>query len=150
MANAAGAALCTSAKVELLQAIHNFGTTVTRASTAADTLKAALYLTTGNLGAATTSYSATSEVSGNNYAAGGVIVGNSTPPQISNGTAWWTPSAIVFSQVTLPTPFDTVLLYNASQGNRAILAFNFGSTTVNGGLTLNFPSTPDRALIILA
>jgi 2-oxoglutarate dehydrogenase complex dehydrogenase (E1) component-like enzyme len=118
------------------------GTTVTRAGTGADTLKAALYLTTGAIGAATTAYSATSEVSGTNYSAGGVTVTNATAPTTSGTTAYWTPSAaIVYSSVTLSTAFDTVLIYNSSQSNRAILSFNFGSTTVTAGtLTLNMPT----------
>lgn len=88
-------AFCTSFKAELLQAFHNFGTTVIRASTSADTVKAALYLTTGSLGAGTTAYSSTSEVSGTNYPAGGVTVTNATAPTTSGTTAFWTPSAAV-------------------------------------------------------
>ena len=57
MANSS--AVCTSFKVDMLQAKHNFGTTVTRAGTGADTFKMALYLTTASLGAATTAYSST-------------------------------------------------------------------------------------------
>lgn len=143
-------AICTSFKSEILQAFHNFGTTVTRAGTGADTLKAALYLTTGSIGAATTAYSATSEVSGTNYAAGGVTVTNGTAPTSSGTTAFWTPSAaIVYSSVTLATAFDTVLVYNSSQSNRAILSFNFGSTTITAGtLTLNMPTNAAGTALI--
>lgn len=143
-------AICTSFKSEILQALHNLGTTVTRGSTTADTLKAALYLTTGSIGAGTTAYSATSEVSGTNYAAGGVTVTNATAPTTSGTTAYWTPSAaIVYSSVTLSTAFDTVLIYNSTQSNRAILAFNFGSTTVTAGtLTLNMPSNAAGTALI--
>lgn len=146
-------AICTSFKAEILQAYHNLGTTVTRAGTGADTLKAALYLTTGSIGASTTAYSATSEVSGTNYSAGGVTVTNATAPTTSGTTAYWTPSAaIVYSSVTLSTAFDTVLIYNSTQSNRAILSFNFGSTTVTAGtLTLNMPTNAaGTALINLA
>jgi hypothetical protein len=143
-------AICTSFKSEILQALHNLGTTVTRAGTAADTLKAALYLTTGSIGAGTTAYSATSEASGTNYSAGGVTVTNATAPTTSGTTAFWTPSAaIVYSSVTLATAFDTVLLYNSSQSNRAILSFNFGSTTVTAGtLTLNMPANAAGTALI--
>ena len=146
-------AIATSFKAEVLQALHNLGTTVTRAGTGADTLKAALYLTTGSIGAGTTAYTASNEVSGTNYSAGGVTVTNATPPTTSGTTAYWTPSAaIVYSTVTLSTAFDTVLLYNSSQSNRAILSFNFGSTTVTAGtLTLNMPANAaGTALINLA
>ena len=143
-------AICTSFKSEILQAFHNLGTTVTRAGTGADTLKAALYLTTGSVGAGTTAYSATSEVSGTNYSAGGVTVTNATPPTTSGTTAYWTPSAaIVYSSVTLSTAFDTVLIYNSTQSNRAILTFNFGSTTVTAGtLTLNMPTNAAGTALI--
>lgn len=143
-------AICTSFKSELMQAYHNLGTTVTRAGTGADTVKAALYLTTGSIGAATTAYSATSEVSGTNYSAGGVTVTNATAPTTSGTTAYWTPSAaIVYSTVTLSTAFDTVLLYNSSQSNRAVLSFNFGSTTITAGtLTLNMPTNAAGTALI--
>ena len=78
-------AITTSFKVDLLVAYHNFGTTVTRGGTGADTFMAALYLTTGSVGAATTAYSSSNEVSGTNYTAGGVAVTNATAPT-SSGT----------------------------------------------------------------
>jgi hypothetical protein len=146
-------AICTSFKAEVMTALHALGTTVTRGATTADTVKAALYLTTGAYGASTTAYSATSEVSGTNYSAGGVTVTNATAPTSSGTTGFWTPSAaIVYSTVTLSTAFDTVLLYNSTQSNRAILTFNFGSTTVTAGtLTLNMPTNAaGTALINLA
>ena len=143
-------AIATSFKSEILQAYHNFGTTVTRAGTGADTFKAALYLTTGSIGAGTTAYTASGEVSGTNYSAGGVSVTNATPPTTSGTTAYWTPSAaITYSTVTLSTAFDTVLIYNSSQSNRAVLSFNFGSTTITAGtLTLNMPSNAAGTALI--
>lgn len=151
-------AICTSFKVEVMLGAHQLGsvTIVSRGSLTApttDTLKAALYLTTASLGAATTAYSATGEVSGTNYTAGGITVTNATAPTSTSTTAFWTPSAsFVYTNVTLSTAFDTTLLYNSTQSNRAILVFNFGSTTLTGGtLTLNMPSNAaGTALINLA
>ena len=134
-------AVCLSYKAELMQGYHNFGTTVVRAGTGPDTFKAALFLTTASLSAATTVYSASGEVSGTNYAAGGITVPNTVAPVLSNNTACWTPSAsIVFSNVTITSTFDSVLLYNASQQNRAILVTNFGAVTsvMAGNFTLSF------------
>jgi len=151
MANTSG--ICTSFKVELMLALHALGTTVTRAGTTADTVKAALYLASASISAATTAYSATGEVSGTNYSAGGVSVTNATAPTSSGTTAFWTPSAsITYTTVTLSTSFDTVLLYNSTQSNRSILAFNFGATTVTAGtLTLKMPTNDaTHALIQLA
>lgn len=151
-------AICTSFKAEVMLGAHQLGTVtiVSRGSLTSpttDTLKAALYLTTASIGAGTTAYTATGEVSGTNYSAGGVTVTNATAPTTSGTTGFWTPSAaIVYTTVTLSTAFDTVLLYNSTQSNRAILAFNFGSTIVTGGtLTLNMPSNAaGTALINLA
>lgn len=66
-------AMCTSFKVELLNGHHALGTSVTRGATTADSFKAALYLATATINATTTAYTATGEVSGTGYTAGGVI-----------------------------------------------------------------------------
>lgn len=139
--------MCTSFMGELLTATHNFGTAPTRASTAADTFKAALYLTTATLNASTTAYSATGEVTGTNYSAGGVSVTNANAPTATNssttaGTAYWTPSAsITYTNVTLSTAFDTVLIYNSTQSNKAVSVHTFGSQTVTAGtFTLTMPT----------
>jgi hypothetical protein len=145
--------MATSFKVELLNGIHALGTTVTRGATTADTVKAALYVATGSLGAGTTAYSSTNEVSGTGYTAGGVTVTNGTAPTSSGTTAYWTPSAsIVYSSVTLSTAFDAVLLYNSSQSNKAISVHTFGSQTVTSGtFTLTMPTNDSsNALIRLA
>ena len=135
-------AMCTSFKNEILQAYHNFGTTVTRAGTGADTFKAALYLASATINASTTAYTATGEVTGTNYTAGGVTVTNATAPTTSGTTAYWTPSAsLVYTNVTLSTAFDTVLIYNSSQSNRAVSVHTFGSQTVTAGtFTLTMPT----------
>jgi hypothetical protein len=146
-------AMCTSFKGEILQAYHNFGTTVTRGATTADTFKAALYLTTATQGSGTTAYSATSEVSGSGYTAGGISVTNATAPATSGTTAYWTPSASLnFGTVTLSTAFDTVLIYNNSQGNRAVSVHTFGAQTVTAGnFTLTMPTNgAGTALINIA
>lgn len=135
-------AMCTSFKGEILSGIHALGTTVTRGGTGADTIKAALYLTTASLGAGTTAYSATGEVSGTNYTAGGQTVTNANAPSTSGTSSIWTPSAnLVWSTVTLSTAFDTVLLYNSTQSNRAISVHTFGAQTVTAGnFTLTMPA----------
>ena len=86
-------AMCTSFKVEILGGVHAIGTPPTRANTNKDVFKAALYEATGSLGASTTAYSVTDEVSGAGYSAGGITVSNATAPTSSGTTAYWTPSA---------------------------------------------------------
>ena len=123
-----------------------------------DTVKAALYLASATVNASTTAYTATGEVTGTNYSAGGVTVTNATAPTATNssttaGVAYWTPSAsITYTNVTLTTAFDAVLLYNSSQSNKSISVHTFGSQTVTAGtFTLTMPSnTTSTALIRLA
>jgi hypothetical protein len=150
--------MCTSFLGELMTATHNFGASPIRAASTADTLKAALYLTTATINAATTVYTTTGEVTGTNYTAGGVTVTNATAPASTNssstaGVGYWTPSAsIVYTTVTLSTAFDTVLIYNSTQSNKAVSVHTFGSQTVTAGtFTLTMPSnTTSTALIRLA
>ena len=135
-------AMCTSFKGEILSGIHALGTTVVRAGTGADTLKAALYFASASLGAGTTVYSATGEVTGTNYSAGGITITNATAPTTSGTTAYWTPSAsFSWSNVTISTAFDAVLLYNSTQSNKAISVSTFSSQTITAGtFTLTMPT----------
>lgn len=155
--------MCTSFMSELMLGQHQLGasTLVSRTSLTSpttDTLKAALYLTTATINAATTVYTATGEVSGTNYVAGGVTVTNATAPTSTNtsataGVAFFTPSAsLTYTTVTLSTAFDTVLLYNSTQNNKAISVHTFGSQTVTAGsFSLTMPAnTTSAALIRLA
>ena len=138
MANTA--AVCTSFKVDEFNGIHAFGTTVVRAATTADTFKAALFLASGSLGASTTAYSTTSEVTGTGYTAGGLTVTNATAPTSSGTTGYWTPSADFAWTTLTATAFDTVLLYNSTQSNKAVAVYTFGSQTVTASnFTLTMP-----------
>jgi len=146
-------AMCTSFKGEILSGIHALGTTVIRAGTGADTLKAALYLASATVNAATTAYSATGEVSGSGYSAGGITITNATAPTTSGTTGYWTPSAsFTYTSVTLTTAFDSVLVYNSTQSNKAISVHTFGSQTITAGtFTLTMPtSDATNALIRIA
>lgn len=150
--------MCTSFLGELMTGTHNFGTAPIRAVTTADTFKAALYLASATINAATTAYSATGEVSGAGYTAGGITVTNATPPTATNssataGVGYWTPSAsLVYTTVTLTTAFDTVLIYNSTQSDKAVSVHTFSSQTITAGtLTLTMPSnTTTTALLRLA
>ena len=151
-------AMTTSFLGELMTATHNFGTAPIRAATTADTFKAALYLTSATINAATTAYSSSGEVTGTNYTAGGVTVTNATAPTATNssataGVAYWTPSAsITYTNVTLTTAFDAVLIYNSTQSNKAVSVHTFGSQTITAGtFTLTMPSnTTTTALLRLS
>jgi hypothetical protein len=151
-------AMCSSFKSEVLLGYHQFGaaTLTSRGSLTSptkDTIKAALYLASASRGAGDTVYNSTGEVSGTGYSAGGVTVTNGTDPSTSGTTGIWTPSAsIVYTTVTLTTAFDAVLLYNSTQGNKAISVHTFGSQTVTSGtFTLTMPTNDaSNALIRFA
>ena len=153
--------MCTSFLGELLSATHNFSSAnPAHTANTADTFKAALYTTTASpaINAATTAYSATGEVSGTGYTAGGVTVTNATAPASTNssataGVGYWTPSGnLVYTTVTLTTAFDTVLIYNSTQSNKAVSVHTFGSQTITAGtFTLTMPSnTTSTALLRLS
>jgi len=148
---------------ELMLGQHQLGTStiVSRGSLTSpttDTVKAALYLASATVNAGTTAYSATGEVSGAGYTAGGVTVTNATAPTSTNststaGVAYWTPSgSITYTAVTLATAFDSVLIYNSTQSNKAISVHTFGSQTITAGtFTLTMPSnTTTTALLRLS
>jgi hypothetical protein len=155
--------MCTSFLGELLVGAHQFGavTLVSRTSLTApttDSFKAALYLASATINAATTVYTVTGEVTGTGYTAGGIAVTNATAPIATNasataGVAYWTSSAsLVYTTVTLATAFDTVLIYNSTQSNKAVSVHTFGSQTITAGtFTLTMPSnTTTTALLRLA
>lgn len=149
-------AMATSFKVDLLNGIHAFGTSVVRGATTADSFKAALYLVTATMDATATAYTATNEVSGSGYSAGGVDLSGATDwiaPTSTSTTAFSTPTAsIVYTTVTLATAFDAVLIYNSTQSNKAVSVHTFGSQTVTAGtFTLTMPTNDStNALIRLA
>lgn len=126
--------MCTSFKAEVAQGLHNF------TAGTGDVFKLALYLPSANLGADTTVYTSTGEVSssGTNYTTGGIALTNITP--ITSGTtAYWSFDNVTFSNVTLTCA--GALIYNSTNGNRAVCVLNFGTTIVKTAqnLTVTFP-----------
>lgn len=133
--------MCTSFKVELLQGVHNF-----TASTG-DTFKIALYTSSATLGASTTAYTVTNEVSGTGYTAGGNTLTNVTPT--SSGTTAFTD----FADTTWSTATITArgaLIYNSTETNKAVCVLDFGSdkTSTAGSFTIVFPTADASNAII--
>lgn len=144
-------AMATSFKSELLNAYHNFSATnPARTVNTADSFKAALYLASATVNAATTAYSATGEVSGTGYTAGGVAISSWNAPTTGGTTGYTTPTAsFTYTSVTLTTAFDCVLVYNNTQGNRAVSVHTFGSQTVTAGtFTLTMPTNAAGTALI--
>lgn len=141
--------MCTSFLAELMQGLQNFTTST------GNSFKAALYLASGTINASTTAYTTASEASGTNYTAGGVAVTNGTSPLSSNasataGVAYWTPSAsITYTNVSLTTAFDAVLIYNNTNSNRAVSVHTFGSQTITAGtFTLTMPTNNTTSALL--
>jgi hypothetical protein len=134
-------AMCTSFKVELLTATHNF-----TASTG-DVFKIALYTSSASLDATTTAYTTSNEVVGTGYTAGGNTLTNVTPT--SSGTTALTD----FADTTWSTATITArgaMIYNSSKSNKAVCILDFGSdkTSTAGNFTIVFP-VPDASNAII-
>ena len=142
--------LATSFKVEILDGIHNFGVGVIRASTTADTFKIALYSTLATLGSTTTVYTTQDEVTGTGYVAGGnTLVISQVPTSTSTETTAWL-NFDNSSWTTASFSADGALIYNSTQGNKAVAVLNFGGTKTATAqtFTVTFPaSTSDAAII---
>ena len=135
-------AMCNSFKQELLGGVHDLDT---------DTLKVALIKAspTGTFDASTTNYSdlSTDEASGTNYTAGGQAL-DSPVISLSGGTAFVDFADEVFSNLTISA--DGAIIYNASQGNKAIAVFDFGGTvtSTSGDFTIVFPTADASNAVI--
>lgn len=135
-------ALCTSFKVEILQAIHNF-----TASTG-DVFKLALYTSSANLDAATTAYTSSNEVGNSGtYTAGGGTLTNVTPTS-SGTTAFLDFADISFTSATITA--RGALIYNSSKSNRAVAVLDFGSDKISttGTFTVQFPAADASNAIV--
>jgi len=124
--------MCTSFKAEVAQGLHNF----TR--TTGNVFKLALYVATANLGADTQTYTTQGEASGTNYSAGGIALTNITP--LSSGTTgYWSFDDATFTNVTLSCA--GALIYNSTNGNRAVCVLSFGNTITKSAsnLVITFP-----------
>ena len=141
-------AMATSFKVEILDGIHAFGTTVVRGSTAADSFYLALYTSAATLDATTTAYSATNEASGTGYSAGGQLLTISQVPTSTSTTAWldfdnetWTSSSITARGC---------MIYNSTQSNKCVAVLDFGAdkTSTDGDFTVIFPAADSSNAII--
>lgn len=135
--------LCTSFKVELMQAVHNF-----TASTG-NTFKLALYTNSASFTAATTAYTATNEVGASGtYSAGGGVLTNVTPT--SSGTTAFTDFAdISFTSATI-TARGAMIYNDSAAGDPAVCILDFGSdkTSTAGTFQVVFPAADASSAII--
>lgn len=137
----------TSFKVELPQGVHNFG------PTGADTFKIALYGPSASLGYDTATYTASGEVVGTGYTAGGktlTINISPTPGLNANNvpTAFLSFANIAWTNATFTT--RGALIYNSTEGNKSVAVLDFGTDKVvdNDTFQIIFP-TPDATSAIV-
>lgn len=132
------AALCNSYKQEVLSGTHS----------SADTYKIALYTSAAALSKATAAYTATGEVSGTGYTAGGATL-TGFAASLDTDTA-------ILDFTTDPTwPSSTItargaLIYNSTKSNKAVAVLDFGSdiTSTAGTFTVTFPAATQAAGLV--
>jgi len=136
-------AMVTSFKVGILDGTFDFS------SGTAQTFKIALFTSAASLDAATTAYSATNEVAGTGYVAGGNTLTISTNPTSTGTTAF-----LDFADTTWSTATITArgaLIYLADGGtNPAVAVLDFGAdkTSTAGDFTIVFPAADASNAII--
>ncbi len=135
-------AVCTSFKQELLVGTHNF------TASSGDTFKIALYTSSASLGASTTAFSTSNEVSDSGtYSSGGGSL-TSVTPTTSGTTAICDFADISFTSATITA--RGALIYNSSQSNKAVAVLDFGGdkTATSGTFTIQFPAFTTSAAIL--
>ena len=136
-------AICNSFKQEILVEGHNF-------TNGADQFKLALYTSSATLGASTTAYSATNEISntsGSAYSAGGKNL-TSVTPTLDGSTAVCDFGDISFTSASFTA--NGCLIYNSTNSNKAVCAVAFGGdkTVSNGTFTIQFPAAAASTAIV--
>ena len=138
-------AICNSFKVELLKAVHNF------TATTGNSFKLALYTSSATLGAGTTAYSTSDEItntSGTAYTAGGKAL-TSVTPVLDSSTAVCDFADISFTSASFTA--NGCLIYNdTATGDPAVCAVAFGGdkTVSSGTFTVQFPAAAATTAIV--
>ena len=134
-------AMPTSFKSELMSGLHDFD------NPGGNTFKIALYTSSATLGATTTAYSATNEVSGTGYTAGGNTL-TAVSPTTSGTTAYVDFADTTWTSSTITA--NGALIYNNTNANRAcaVLAFGSDKSSSNGDFQIIFPTANATDAII--
>ena len=135
--------MCTSFKVELMRAVHNFTTGT------GNTFKLALYDNSASFTAATTAYTVTNEVANSGtYAAGGGTLTNVTPTSTST-TAFTDFADLSFTSATI-TAYGALIYNDTAAGDPSVCVLDFGGakTSTSGTFTIIFPTNDSTSAII--
>jgi|TARA_R100000084_G_scaffold102393_1_gene57969 hypothetical protein len=140
---AISSAICNSFKQEILVEGHNF-------TNGTDQFKLALYTSSASLGASTTAYSSSNEItntSGSAYTAGGKNL-TSVTPTLDGSTAVCDFGDISFTSASFTA--NGCLIYNSTNSNKAVCAVAFGGdkTVSNGTFTIQFPAAAASTAIV--
>jgi hypothetical protein len=135
-------AMCTSFKQALLDGEMDFS------SDTSQTFKIALFTSSATLGASTTAYSTTNEVTGTGYTAGGNTLTISTNPTTSGTTAYLSFSNTTWSTATITA--RGALIYQSGGSNPAVAVLDFGGdkTSTAGDFQIQFPTADASNAII--
>ena len=131
-----------SFKKELFQATHNFN------SSTGNTFQLALYSTvSGFTATGTTVYTATNEVSGTGYSAGGTTLTN-LGVAVGQNISYVDFADATFSTATITA--SCALIYNTTQSSKAVVVLDFGGdkTSTNGDFTIQFPAANSTSAIL--
>jgi hypothetical protein len=138
-------AICTSFKVEILKAVHNF------TASSGNTFNIALYTSSASLGAATTAYTTSNEItntSGSAYSAKGKAL-TSVTPVASSTTAVCDFSDISWTSASF-TARGCMIFNDSASGDPSVCCIDFGGdkTATNGTFTIQFPTADSSDAII--
>ena len=138
---AISSAICNSFKQEILVGTHNF------TASSGNTFKIALYTSSASLGASTTAYSTSNEISGTGYTAAGATL-TSVTPTTSGTTAFCDFADVSFTSASFTA--NGALIYNDSQSDKAVAVIAFGGdkTVSSGTFTIQFPTADASNAII--
>jgi len=137
-------AICTSFKQEILVGTHNF------TASSGNAFKIALYTSSASLGAGTTAYSSSNEISnssGSAYTAGGKVI-TSVTPALDGSTACCDFADVSFTSASFTA--NGCLIYNDTQSDKAcaVIAFGGDKTVSSGTFTIQFPTADASNAII--
>lgn len=130
-------AMCTSFKAEILDEQHDL---------IADTIKIALFTSSASLGAGTTAYSTSNEISGTGYSAGGETL-TSKEVTTSGTTAYFDCANPTWTSASFTA--NGALIYNSTNGDKAIAVLAFGGdfTVAGGTFEIVLPAPGATAII---
>ena len=135
-------AICNSFKTEILTGVHNF------TASSGDTFNLALYTSSASLGAGTTAYTTSEEISGSGYTAKGNAL-TSVTPALDSSTAVCDFADTSFTSASF-TARGCLIFNDSATSDPAVCAIDFGSdkTVTSGTFTIQFPTADASNAII--